>query len=400
MLLRNFSIVLERYLHSFPAVLVLGARQVGKTTLLKQKLAATHSYVLLEDPDMRELANQDPRSFLAKFPPPVIFDEFQNAPGLVNYLQSWIDSNRDTKGQIVLTGSQNFLMMNQVSQSLAGRIGILSLHGLSSDEIPKATSWSSSDDIARLILRGTYPELWKSPEIRTRDWMSSYVQTFLERDLRQLAQVGDLATFERFLKLTAARTSQVLNLSDLARDCGVSSPTIQKWLSILERGYVVRLVPPYLSNLSSRIRKSSKLYFLDTGLAAYLMGFRDEASLLQSPQIGALFENLVYADFIKRTSSIGEIPDHYFLQTKSKVGVDLVIEQNRKLHLVEVKWTRTFSSKLCEQLLITAQALHEASQNGNKPTVERLTLVMPVDNPHKTIVTGHSIHICNWNGAG
>ncbi len=375
-------------MRSFSAVLVLGARQVGKTTFIRKALAKTHTYVLLEDPDVRELAINDPRSFFRKFPPPLVIDEFQYAPKLISYLQGLIDENRDIKGQFVLTGSQNFQMMEQVTQSLAGRIGVLTLYGLSSHEIKKENI-SDSVSIAKCILRGSYPELWGQPQIKTREWMSSYVQTFLERDLRQLAQVGDLFAFERFLKVSAARTAEVLNISDLANDCGISPPTAQKWLSILERAYVIRLVQPYFTNLTSRVRKASKLYFLDTGLACYLMGYRDAETLQQSPHIGPLFETLVYSDFIKRNANLGEIPDHFYLQTKSKIGVDFLIERNRKLDLYEVKFSQTFQNQLTRQLTQTAQVLRN---------VNSLSLIMPTDTDFETKVNERKIHVKNWSG--
>ncbi len=388
MITRDFSVILESYLKSFSAILVLGARQVGKTTLLKKHLSKTHKYLLLEDPDLRELAINDPRSFLERFPPPIIIDEFQHAPQLVSYLQGIIDQNRNLKGQIVLTGSQNFQMMEQVTQSLAGRIGVLTLYGLSSLEIKKKENFTSHKELAYLMMRGTYPELWKNPDFKTKDWMSSYVQTFLERDLRQLAQVGDLASFERFLKVSAARTGQVLNVSELAKDCGVSSPTAQKWLSILERAYVIKLVQPYYNNLTSRVRKSSKLYFLDTGLACYLMGYRDPEVLLQSPHVGSLFETLVYSDFIKRTANEGEIPEHFYLQTKSKVGVDFIVQKEQLLDLYEIKFSKTFQNKLTEQLLITAPFFKKTRV---------LNLLMPIEKNFETKINNTSIFIKKWN---
>jgi predicted AAA+ superfamily ATPase len=387
MISRDFSSVVHSFLESFSALLVLGARQVGKTTLLRQLLSKSHKYVLLEDPDMRELAVNDPRNFLARFPPPLIIDEFQYAPDLASYLQGVIDNNRDLRGQIVLTGSQNFQMMEQVAQSLAGRIGVLTMYGLSSSEIEKDTVHAPAA-IAELILRGTYPELWKDDKIKTRDWMSSYVQTFLERDLRRLAQVGDLATFERFLKVTAARTGQVMNFSELASDCGISPPTAIKWLSVLERAYVIRLVQPFLNNLTSRVRKANKLYFLDTGLASFLMGFRDTEALLQSPQIGSLFENLVYADFIKRTANQGEVPEHFYLQTKSKLGVDFIVQRNRRLALYEIKFTRTFQNRLAEQLVLTAPTLKD---------YRSLNLIMPTPESFSTEVDGFRVDVKNWS---
>lgn len=387
MIKRDFLISMKSFLKTFPAVLILGARQVGKTTLIKESLSQTHKYVLLEDPDTRELALNDPRSFLRQNPPPLIIDEFQYAPQLVSYLQGLIDNNRSLKGQIVLTGSQNFQMMEQVTQSLAGRIGILTLYGLSSPEIKKDLI-CEPQEIADLILRGSYPELWKEPDIPTRIWMSSYVQTFLERDLRQLAQIGDLASFERFLKVIAARTAQILNVSEVAKDSGISPPTAQKWLSVLERAYIVRLVPPYINNLTSRVRKASKIYFLDTGLAAYLMGYRDAESLLQSPHIGPLFETLVYADFIKRTANEGEIPEHFYLQTKSKVGVDFIIKKNQKLDLYEVKFTRTFQNRLTEQLIETVPSLKKINSTN---------LIMLTNNNFQTKIKEIPIHIKNWS---
>ncbi len=388
MITRDFSQVLSTYLKSFSAILVLGARQVGKTTLLKELLKKSHNYVLLEDPDYRELAINDPRSFLKQFPPPLIIDEFQHAPQLVNYLQGLIDENRDLKGQFVLTGSQNFQMMEQITQSLAGRVGVLTLYGLSSLEIDKNLPLNNMEAISRIILRGTYPELWKNPDLKTRDWMSSYVFTFLERDLRQLAQVGDLTSFERFLKVIAVRTGQVLNVSELAKDCGVSAPTAQKWISILEKAYVIRLVQPFYNNLTSRVRKASKIYFLDTGLASFLMGYRDEKALLQSPHIGPLFETLVYSDFIKRSANLGEIPDHYYLQTKSRVGVDFIVLKNQIIDLYEIKFSSTFQNKLADQLLLTALSLKN---------VGTLNLLMPIEKEYETKIANFPIHVKKWN---
>lgn len=386
MIVRDFSVALRSYLGSFSAILVLGARQVGKTTLLKKDLTKTHQYVLLEDPDIREMAIQDPRGFLNNYKFPLVIDEFQHAPQLVSYLQGLIDQNRHKKGFVVLTGSQNFQMMEQVTQSLAGRVGILTLYGLSSKEL-KQTNVTKKNEIIKIILRGTYPELWKEPGLKTRDWMSSYVQTFLERDLRQLAQVGDLMSFEKFVKLTAMRTGQVLNISDLASDCSISPPTAQKWLSVLERAYIIKLVPPFINNLSSRVRKANKLYFLDTGFAAYLMGFRDADALSQSPHTGALFETLVYADFIKRTANEVEVPEHFYLQTKSKLGVDFIVQRNQKLDFYEVKFSETFQSAHCAQLVACGKTFKN---------INSLNLIMLNSKNLETKVSDFPVNIRNW----
>jgi predicted AAA+ superfamily ATPase len=387
MINREISSALLRYLKSFPVVLITGSRQVGKTTLVRSSLQ-NFKYVLLEDPDRKNLALTDPRRFLEAYPPPTILDEFQNVPNLTGFLQGVVDENRNKAGQFVLTGSQNFLMMEQVNQSLAGRIGILTMYGLSSKELPASAKANNDEALGNLILRGTYPELWSHPEIVTRDWYGSYVQSYIERDVRRLAQVGDLLAFERFVRVCAARTGQVLNYSDLASDSGVSVPTAQRWLSILQSTFIVKLVPPYFENISSRVRKAPKLYFMDTGLAAYLMGFRDPSSVLGSPQYGALFETLVYGDFIKQTSADGEVPEHYYLQTKSKVGADLIIRDGQKLKIIEIKAARTLSPAQADQLIATKAELNDK--------ISELILVGPFENSTQFVIHKNKIQVRSW----
>lgn len=356
MIKRTISDSLNRYLKSFPVVLVTGSRQVGKTTLVR-KMLPKYKYILLEDPDQRSLALSDPRRFLESNPSPAIFDEFQNVPNLTAYLQGLVDENRKKSGQFVLTGSQSFIVMEQAIQSLAGRIGILTMYGLSSEELPPSALKMDDHSLGHLILRGTYPELWGNQNINERDWYGSYVQTYIERDVRKLANVGDLLAFERFVRVCASRTGQVLNNSDIAADSGVSVPTVQRWLSILQATFLICLVQPFFENLSSRVRKAPKLYFMDTGLAAYLMGFRDASTVIGSPQYGALFETLVYSDFIKKSSAEGEIPEHYYLQTKTKVGADLLVRKNQKFMVIEIKGNKTLTPELATQLVATHSAL-------------------------------------------
>jgi predicted AAA+ superfamily ATPase len=231
------------------------------------------------------------------------------------------------------------------------------MYGLSSDELPASALDSSDDSLGHLILRGTYPELWADVQIETRDWYSAYTQTYLERDVRRLGNIGDLASFERLIKVCAARTAQPINLSDIANDTGTSVPTVKRWLSILEATYIVKFVQPYSGNLTSRIKKAPKMYFMDTGLASYLMGFRDPRTVIGSPQYGALFETLVYSNFVKKHSATGEVPDHFYLQTKSKVGVDLIIQRENKLELVEIKGSTTLTPSMAEQLVATHEEL-------------------------------------------
>jgi uncharacterized protein len=345
---------LKRYLQTFPAVVLTGARQVGKTTLLKQVLEKTHQYVLLEDPDTRAHALSDPRGFLEQYNGPVIFDEFQYVPELLSYLQGKIDKDRQTKGQYVLTGSQSFEMMAQVTQSLAGRAGILTLYGMCSAECPPMRESWNNEALAESVFRGCFPELWQNPSILPTDWFGSYLRTYIERDLRNLTLIGDLATFERFVRLCAIRTGQLLNISELGRDAGVSSSTSQRWLSILERAYLVHLVQPFHENLSSRIKKSPRLYFLDTGLAAFLMGFKSSASTLGSPQWGALFETWVIAEWLKKSTASGLQPEHCFLESKTGVGVDLMVNSEQKWNLIEIKATKTVTEASLQQLRKTA----------------------------------------------
>ncbi len=343
--------LLKEHVKTFPAVVLTGARQVGKTTLLKNSLSKTHRYVLLEDPDVRAQAQEDPRSFLKRFPPPVIFDEFQYVPDLTSYLQGIIDEQRDKTGLYILTGSQNFLMMKQVSQSLAGRVALLSLYGLHTGELPLAEKELHEEKtIASLIYRGTFPELWQKEETKPEVWFGSYLRTYIERDVRNLTQVGDISVFERFVRLCAIRTGQQLNLSGLARDCGISPPTAQRWLSMLVATYQIHLVEPFYENLSSRIKKAPKLYFLDPGLASYLMGFRKPELLPNSPQFGALFETLVVTNFLKQSAAAGEIPEFYYMQTKTGLGVDLILRNQTKWDLYEIKYCRTFTSNHIRQL--------------------------------------------------
>lgn len=383
---------LERYLNTFPAVLLGGSRQVGKTTLVREFLSRKFRYVLLEDPDLRALAKTDPRTFLERHPPPVIFDEFQNVPELVSYLQGMIDEHRQTKGMFILTGSQNFLMMEQVSQSLAGRIGILTLYGLNSNELPKAALSNDEKSLGALLLRGCYPELWATtPQIHPADWYGSYVQTYLEKDIRRLVNVSDLSTFERFLRVCAAHTGQELNISNIANDCGASPTTVTRWISVLEATYLIRTVPPYLTNLSARIRKTPKFYFMDTGLAAYLMGFRDEISLMNSPQKGALFETLVVADIIKKREARGEHFAPYYLQTQSKVGADLVIEDAQKLTWIEIKSSRTLMPALASNLVATAKRSKNLQQRE-----QHYVLAMPIKEQQVFTLQGVKINALPW----
>lgn len=342
-----------RAVKTFPVVILTGARQTGKSTLCKTLLKRTHSYVSLEDPDIRRQAVEDPRTFLKNFPAPVILDEIQNAPDLPSYIQGIVDDNRNRYGQYILTGSQNFLLMQRVSQSLAGRAALLTLHTCCVGEVDgvKAKPRSEPKAVADWILNGAYPELRSRSDLDRRTWCASYIQLYLERDVRQILQIGDLKNFERFIHLVAMRTGQILNLSDLARDTGISVPTASRWMSVLEASYQVFLLAPFHANLSKRLIKSPKLYFGDTALATYLMGIHDPEALLQGPLLGPLFETAVVLEHFKWANFDSSRPSLTYFRTKDGIEVDVLIEDGSKIYAREIKSSRTLSAYSVNNLI-------------------------------------------------
>jgi predicted AAA+ superfamily ATPase len=322
----------RKAIRAFPGIVITGPRQSGKTTFLREEFGAKFRYVSLEDPDQRAVALTDPRSFLKQNCPPVILDEIQHTPDLLSYIKTIIDADRKP-GQWILTGSQNFPLMEGVTQSLAGRAAVLQLHGLSAEELPRE-DWR---DTPSEILSGSFPEPRLSPRIDLRLWMGSYLQTYLERDVRQLTQVGDLVSFERFTRLCAARSSGLLNIAELARDGAISVTTARRWLSVLEAsGQFIRL-PPYARSKTKRMVKSPKVYAVDTGLAAFLTGHRDEDVLWHGPLKGALFETLVLGEIFKYFHNAGDSPSITFWRSSDGREVDFVLEAAGKAHGIEVK---------------------------------------------------------------
>lgn len=355
---------MQRAAQTFPAVLVTGARQSGKTTLLRHEFGATHAYLSLERPDVRARALADPVGFFRENQGPVILDEIQYAPQLLHYVKDLIDEDR-VPGRWLMTGSQGFSLMRGVSQTLAGRIAVLTLEPLSTEELHGSPSTRSLDGIldrvfgevakpsperrARLkrvdlvdwLLRGGYPEPRLNLRVDRQIWFSSYVQTYLERDVRDMRQVADLGTFGRFLSLIATRTGNLLNLAELGREAGVSGPTAKQWLSVLEASQIVFLVKPYHRNFGKRIRKSPKLYLIDTGLATFLLGLHTSEAVLQGPSLGALVETAVVSEWVKASKNRGEQPGLYYWQSSAGHEVDLVIEHGGRLYGLEVKATAT-----------------------------------------------------------
>lgn len=343
---------------TFPVIVLTGPRQSGKTTLLRKIFLKTHQYYNLENPDVRMRASQDPITFLKNISGSVILDEIQYVPNLLPYIKSLVDEDRKP-GRWILTGSQNFALMEGISESLSGRAAILSLLPFSmaeTDNLGKKTanfesflkklelSGSIKASLSDLILRGGYPELASHKKIDRQLWCGSYITTYLERDIRNLKQIGNLSQFEIFLRAIAVRTGQILDLAGVSREIGISQPTAKNWLSLLEASYQVFLVYPYFRNIGKRLVKRPKIYFTDTGLASYLMGIHTKEQLINSPVFGFLFETLILTDFIKRFYNFGQKPPIYFLQTRDGLEVDLVIDIGGKLNLFEIKASATLSS--------------------------------------------------------
>lgn len=363
---RDLAPQLVKAARAFPALILTGPRRAGKTHLLRSAFPKA-SYQLLESPDVISRVKADPRGWLENLVPPVILDEIQHAPELFPWVRSFIDAAPSRKGRWLITGSQDFSLMAGVTESMAGRAAVFHLLPLSARELGK---WN--------LLRGGFPEVWQRPSA-AGPWFASYVETYLERDVRQVIAVRDLVTFRRFLALVASRHGQVLNRSDLAAPLGVSVPTISQWLGALETTGQIALVPPYFENFGKRLVKSPKIYWLDPGLVCHLLGLTTATELERSPFLGAVFEGFIAAELLKNQVNQGRRRELYYFRDERGLEVDFLEPvPGGAVRLIEAKWTRTVTPQLARSLSrlreamgdreVDAVLVHRASRTAPRQT--------------------------------
>lgn len=345
MINRHIKTELIKLLNEYPIVTLLGPRQAGKTTLARHILS-DYEYCNLEQPEIRQFAQDDPKAFLAQFKDKVVFDEIQRVPQLLSYIQVIVDESQ-RNGQFVLTGSHQLTLRQAISQSLAGRTSILNLLPFSINEL--SDSDIAFDTPEEYIYKGFLPRIYDQNQRPTVAY-SNYYQTYVERDVRQLINLKDLSLFEKFIKLLAGRVGQLMDYSSLANDVGVGAKTVKEWLSILEASFIVYKLSPYFENFGKRTIKSPKYYFIDTGLLAFLLGIEKPQQITRDPLVGQMFENLIVIECLKIKSNQGQIPNLYFYRDSNGNEADIVYQQGRELKVMEIKSSATYKTELLKNL--------------------------------------------------
>lgn len=356
MIIRDITDELISTALEYPVVTILGPRQAGKTTLAKQTFSG-HRYCNLEHPEIRQLAIDDPNAFFKRFTGKLIIDEIQRVPELLSYIQVMVDE-KEEKGQFILTGSHQLSLHESISQSLAGRTAILKLMPLSIRELQDN---GCKFDHYNYMLHGFLPKIYKD-RLNPSRYYSNYYETYVQRDVRALIKLKDLSNFEKFIKLLAGRVGQIINLSSLSNDVGVSSHTLKHWLSVLEASFIVVKIKPYYENFGKRVVKSAKIYFTDNGLLSYLLGIENTTQLQRDPLIGQMFENLVVTECLKSRYNQGKNPNLYYFRTDKGQEIDLLFKQGSQLIPIEIKSAMTFNKKFAKGI----KYLQKITQSMNK----------------------------------
>lgn len=336
---------IKKYASKYPVLAITGPRQAGKTTLMKKEFSK-YRYVSLENPDLREFALKDPNGFFKEYDKYVIMDEVQRVPHIISYMQTIVDRDK-LMGQFILSGSQNLHLMETITQSLAGRVGLFRLFPFDTRELDNNDMLAST--IGAQIYKGFYPAIYDR-NISPAKYYSDYIETYVKRDISQLVNIQDMRSFNRFVKLCAARAGQLLNYSDLAKDAGISHMTARNWLSLLETSYITFLLPPFYKNYNKRLTKSPKLYFYDTGLVCHLLRIDQKKLGPTHPMWGHLFENYVVAEYHKLAAHQNAYRDMYFWRDSHGHEVDLLIEENDQLQIVEIKASSTIKSDMFAEM--------------------------------------------------
>lgn len=344
MIARELEKKLKELIKTYPVIALTGPRQSGKTTLVKKLFSKSHKYVNLENIELRNFAKNDPQAFLQDNPSPLIIDEAQYVPDLFSYIQILVDEKKDSK--FILTGSQNFLLLEKISQSLAGRVSIFHLLPLSLTELKNAHYTPPS--LEDLLFSGSYPKIYDQ-KLEPKEWYANYIQTYAERDVRSLKNIKDLGSFQIFLKMCAARTGQLLNLNSLGNDCGISHNTAKEWINILEASFIIFSLRPHFNNFNKRLVKSPKIYFYDSGVLCYLLGIESPDQLKTHYLRGGIFESFILSELIKNRINKKKSPNFYFWRDQHGHEVDCLIE-NEFLTPVEIKSAKTINSEFFEGL--------------------------------------------------